>query len=77
MPLSDPPEPDRLPGDWHKLYPDEYEAAVAEAAGALTGAHMGRGERGPMWTDTFLAAFRHAVGVAFCWGYSAAKGDER
>jgi hypothetical protein len=67
--------PERLQGDWHKLYAEHYEGAVAESAGTLAGWHLGNGEPSPMWTEIFHQAFRLAVATAFDWGFTAGRID--
>jgi hypothetical protein len=54
---------------WHKIYTEEYEDAVLEAAGAIRGWTAGKGEDGPTWTEASREAFRHAVACAFDQGF--------
>lgn len=65
---------------YHKLHPDEFDAAFMLAASAYVGWLIAKDGVEPTWTEARNAAFRHAAQEAFNAGYrtgyqSAADGD--
>lgn len=58
---------------WHKLHADEYEDAVAAAAGALMGLKIARNEDRPALGGIPAGDFREAVAVAFDEGFQCSQ----
>lgn len=56
---------DRVNGEWHQVYPDEFEAAEVAAHGALIGWTGGNGERWPTLTPIQREALQRALAEAF------------
>lgn len=59
-------------GDFHKLHPQQFENACAEAHGTIAGWMLGHGIDPPLLTDLLIQAYRGAFEVAFNAGYAAA-----
>lgn len=51
--------------DFHKLYPKEFEEAVATAYGAIMGWCYGNNESPPRLTPTLKGAYERAFAEAF------------
>lgn len=63
------------PGDWHKVYDDEYEDALMRAAGAMVGFTAGHGV--PFqWSPVVMEAFRGAVAEAFNRGVETGRTED-
>lgn len=60
---------------WHKLHPEEYDLADAEACGAIAGHLAGVGE--PFaWTSAVVEAVRRATATAFDHGFETARRED-
>lgn len=64
---------DGIARDWHKIYPDEFEAAELAAHGALIGCSAGNGERWAALTPIQQEALRVAFIEMFNHGREAAR----
>lgn len=64
---------DRIPRDWHKIYPEEFEVAELAAHGALIGWSAGSGEHWPTLTAVQREALRSALAEAFNHGKEAGR----
>lgn len=51
--------------EFHKLYPEEFENARLEAAGALIGWMLGKTGEGPYWSEAMHEGFLYAAAEAF------------
>ena len=61
---------------FHKLYPDEFEDAHAEAMGAIIGHMYGSGLVPPKLTEALHEAYRLATATAFDAGFALARVTE-
>ena len=61
---------------FHKLYPDEFEDAHAEAMGVIMGHMYGVGEVPPRVSAALHEAYRLAAATAFDAGFALAREAE-
>lgn len=64
---------DRIARDWHKIYPEEFEAAELAAHGALIGWSAGSGDPWPTLSPVQREALRVALAEAFNHGREAGR----